>query len=533
MALVFSLFATEALGKRPKCSAKRPKYCPAWDQTWDRDFCQCAKRSHCKTKCKPGQIRNPLEFCKCMNIVDKILMQQKWKAKVQKNGGKLSKLAARCLGELHKCSMYQNWNWSKCKCETRKYCKRECPKGEERHFAFFCKCVKNLVNLIPSGYRKEEGEDGCGRHYYYSEEIDACVSYAWCPAWEECEAGTKFDTLNCDCVACGNNENCPGSAGRRPTVQPPGNTGGQSGSISRIARVLPPQTKRITTKIDAIVQMVPNCAGGYRWDATLNYCVEKVGVKPPCPVGQVWSDARYNCVWDNKSCSRVKCPSGKSGHFWKKACQCFSDAAWCRLQSCGAGKFGFDFSGKCRCYTLAENCAKRTCPGSQKPQFINGRCGCYSATAACSARRCTGGKRGMLIGKKCSCMSQRDVCARTKCNGGARAMFWNGKCDCRGAKWICSLKPCKDTRMYPQLVKKNCYCMWKKNHCSSKTCPRGMNGAWTVMKTGTNSCRCRFNESGCKFKTCIKGKKPRWYNNQCQCMWKSRSWCTNWKCAKG
>jgi len=109
-------------------------------------------------------------------------------------------------------------------------------------------------------------------------------------------------------------------------------------------------------------------------------------------------------------------------------------------------------------------------------------------------------------------MSQRDVCALTKCKYGV-SMFWNGKCSCEAQSYICSLKSCRDSRQYSSLVKNQCYCMWKKEHCSKKTCPRGMTGKWSVLKTGhKNSCRCQYTRKNCGKMTCHPQKQGRWYN---------------------
>lgn len=75
-------------------------------------------------------------------------------------------------------------------------------------------------------------------------------------------------------------------------------------------------------------------------------------------------------------------------------------------------------------------------------------------------------------------------------------MMWNGVCSCAAQQYICSLKPCGG-KMYAQLVKNKCYCMWRKPYCESKACPSGMRGSWSVMKNGKDSCRCSYTQSGC------------------------------------
>lgn len=208
--------------------------------------------------------------------------------------------------------MYEKWNWDECRCERKNYCSEGCPAGQALHPGYTCKCMDFLDEAIPTQYLKEETDSGCGEDHYYNEDADYCVAYNWCPKWNDCTPGLKWNQDACDCV---------------PSSDPV---------------VVTPPEPIITEEIEEIeedimtdpnfIEVVEECGDAYRWDEGLGYCVEIDGKKPQCSVGKEWSDIEHECIWKADGCSRVNCrDKNKKSRWYNGACRCFTDKSWCRL----------------------------------------------------------------------------------------------------------------------------------------------------------------------------------------------------------
>jgi len=250
-------------------SAKCMKTCPTYSGKQNRKTLMCKEFKRCKNiKCAEGQMQHPRKLCSCTN---KKMMEKKinsYNTLLTRCGGPPAKWA-RCGGLVEKCTMYSPYNWNKCKCEKRNYCKKGCPSGQALDPGHFCKCVDFLDEVIPSELLVDSNDGECDENHYYNEDADFCVAYNWCPKNHNCGAGRTGVQDDCDCKWDGSGPD-------------PGNNGGDNEDEDEEEEepVTPgPNTPNPPGPTEP--EQVIDCTEGYRWDERLGYCIDS-GSTPSC-----------------------------------------------------------------------------------------------------------------------------------------------------------------------------------------------------------------------------------------------------------
>ena len=87
--------------------------------------------------------------------------------------------------------MYERWNAEECKCE-RHVCEKKCPKDQVLDPSYSCKCTDKVE--IPTAYAYLVNDTCKDNEYRYANQ---CVSYDWCPRWNEC--ATQWNQAECRC----------------------------------------------------------------------------------------------------------------------------------------------------------------------------------------------------------------------------------------------------------------------------------------------------------------------------------------------
>ena len=102
-----------------------------------------------------------------------------------------------------RCNLYEFWDEKKCSCVPRPYCRQSCPRGQFRHPAEKCACVRDLRAVIPADSVRSARRGECEYRYrdgwYRNRKAQLLLQFDYCAPWT-CAAGLRFNRELCSCL---------------------------------------------------------------------------------------------------------------------------------------------------------------------------------------------------------------------------------------------------------------------------------------------------------------------------------------------